>query len=148
MQGGYRLSSLSLDLSIEKSRDNEESLSIARGLQAGLVNFAEEAQAFQAAMLVNNAKVLKGAQLGLFFGVAREAYGIQWGHVLAGFSMKKFNGFQFSGFVNKANEMNGLQLAMFNSSQGGSLVQLGLLNIIDDNPWYARYMPLMNMRFN
>ena len=41
----------------------------------------------------------------------------------------------------------GLQVGVVNYAEDLRGVQIGLLNYVPSNPWYLRWMPLVNFRF-
>lgn len=111
------------------------------GLDLGLVSRIGQADAISL-NLVNGAVALKGAQVGIYNTVSRDAVGIQFGFYNVDES--SFAGAQL-GLVNVAQSVGGCQIGLFNHCISMSGVQVGLINIIEDAE--VPFFPIVNASF-
>ena len=58
-----------------------------------------------------------------------------------------FDGVGISGLNSVSGMQRGLQVGVVNYAEDLCGVQVGLLNYVPSNPWYLRWMPLVNFRF-
>jgi hypothetical protein len=77
----------------------------------------------------------KGLSLGLW-NYSQNYKGVHWAFV--NYSSELFVGVQL-GAVNVAKEMHGLQWGTVNYAETLKGVQIGLLNIVDTNPWFKEF---------
>jgi len=112
-----------------------------KGVQAGLLNYANEVRGAQLGACNETREAMYGVQLGLY-NESEAMYGAQ----LIGWcnSSEAMYGVQL-GVFNMAREARGVQLGGFNYvREADKILQIGGLCIIDSNPWYARCLPFMN----
>jgi hypothetical protein len=88
--------------------------------------------------------------LGFVNGSTGESKGFSWGlcnysetytgvqFAFVNYSKVKFTGWQ-DGFVNVAKEFHGVQTGFINYTESMSGLQLGVVNIIKDNPWFSEF---------
>ena len=77
----------------------------------------------------------KGFSWGLY-NYSESYTGVQLGFV--NYSKVKFTGWQ-DGFVNVAKDFHGVQTGFINYTETMSGLQLGVVNVIKDNPWFSEF---------
>ncbi len=87
--------------------------------------------------ILNYAENYKGVHLGWVNYTSGSFVG--WQDAIFNYA-GEFTGFQ-SGWVNYAGQMHGVQLGLVNYSKtvSGWAFQLGLVNVIEDNPWFSNF---------
>jgi hypothetical protein len=87
----------------------------------------------------------RGATLSLISGSFGKASGF---HIAPlGWFSSNFNGVSLSLINVNKQYFKGVQLGVFNKTQTGRCVQIGIINYIKENPKGLRILPLINMRF-
>ncbi|MDA3799918.1 MAG: hypothetical protein PF692_12665 [Kiritimatiellae bacterium] len=111
------------------------------GLDIGIISKGKNVNALQVNLMSIVETEGQGLQVGLF-NLVRSYSGMQWG--VFNLCGTEFTGCQ-AGFYNYAPTCTGLQLGIVNTCSSMRGVQIGLVNIIKENP--LPFMPIINMRF-